>query len=184
MSQTISKESSFDGLYRTHHRTVLAYCARRANLSDAWDAAAETFLVAWRRLESVPRLNMEAERAWLLGVAYRVLSNQRRSGRRRAALAERVEREPVPTEASLDAAVIRTEEAQEVLEALTRVSSIDREVVQLTIWEELTPSQIAEVLGISRQAVDQRYSRAKRRIARALRGQEALSARVAGRGEA
>jgi DNA-directed RNA polymerase specialized sigma24 family protein len=48
------------------------------------DVAAETFQVAWRRLEAVP---FDAA-PWLYAVARRVLANERRAASRRAALPE------------------------------------------------------------------------------------------------
>ena len=159
-------ESAFERLYRDHHPAVLAYCARRGSLSDAWDAASEVFIVAWRRMDEVPA--GDDERPWLLGVAYRVLANQRRGSQRRSRLLERAaafgrSQPPWPEEQ-----LIMSEAASEVLEALARLKPTDREILQLATWEELSPVEIAAALGISRAAVDQRYSRAKRRLARQL----------------
>ncbi len=155
----------FERLYAVHHRAVLAYCARRASRWDAWDAAAEVFVVAWRRIEDIPPA--DEARAWLIGVAFRVLANQRRSAGRRARLLERASRDrawaPMP-----DEQLLRNEEERELIEALSRLNRTDREIIQLNLWEELSPGEIAAVLGISRVAVDQRYSRAKRRLARQL----------------
>jgi RNA polymerase sigma factor (sigma-70 family) len=156
------EESVFQRTYAMHHRRVLAYCARRASRADAWDAAAEVFLVAWRRLDQVP--SPDDALPWLLGVARRVLANQRRTEGRRRRLIERV----AATGDGVfwpDDIVVRDEEAAHVLDALSRLRSIDREILQLALWEELNPSEIAEVLEISRAAVDQRFSRAKRRLA-------------------
>jgi RNA polymerase sigma factor (sigma-70 family) len=164
-ARIIGREVPFERLYAAHHRAVLAYCARRASRWDAWDAAAEVFVVAWRRLDEVPPA--DEARAWLIGVAFRVLANQRRSAGRRARLFERASREdawaPMP-----DEQLLRNEEDREVIQALSRLSRTDREIVRLTLWDELSPSDIAGVLGISRDAVDQRYSRAKKRLARQL----------------
>jgi RNA polymerase sigma-70 factor (ECF subfamily) len=161
------RNASFELLYASHHRAILAYCARRCPRWDAWDAAAEVFVVAWRRLDDIPR--PEEARAWLIGVAYRVLANQRRSAGRRARLFERASRDrawaPMP-----DEQVLRNEEDREVLEALARLSRTDREIVQLAMWEELSASDIAVVLGLSRAAVDQRFTRAKKRLAHQLEG--------------
>lgn len=159
------EERAFEALFADHHRTVLAYCARRAPRWDAWDATAEVFLVAWRRIDEVPP--GDQARAWLFGVAYRVLSNQRRSSVRRMRLAERAASSGVAPQWP-DEVVVQSEEAEEVNQALKRLRPIDREILQLTLWEELSPVEIAEVLGVSRAAVDQRYSRAKRRLAQEL----------------
>jgi DNA-directed RNA polymerase specialized sigma24 family protein len=96
----------FDLLFDQHRRAVLAYALRRVDdPADAADALAETFLVAWRRLDDVPT-GADA-RPWLLAVARRVVSNQRRGARRRVGLADRLAQElsahrpPVPTESDL-----------------------------------------------------------------------------------
>jgi RNA polymerase sigma-70 factor (ECF subfamily) len=52
----------------------------------AKDVAAETFLIAWRRLEDVPR----EPAPWLLGVARKVIAGQLRTDARRDALAARL----------------------------------------------------------------------------------------------
>jgi RNA polymerase sigma-70 factor (ECF subfamily) len=166
-SRSTDQDAAFEALYSAHHRAVLAYCARRASRWDAWDAASEVFAVAWRRFGDVPAT--DEARAWLLGVAYRVLANQRRSGRRRRRLIQRAARAGDDGTLSPDAQLIRNKEEADVIAALSRLRPLDREILQLTLWEELSPVEIAVVLGISRAAVDQRYCRAKRRLARELK---------------
>ena len=165
-SRTTDKDAAFEALYAAHHQAVLGYCARRAPRSEAWDAASEAFLVAWRRFEDMP--SSDEARAWLFGVAYRVLANQRRSAQRRRLLARRAAGAVLDPPPLPDAQVVRNEEELEVIEALSRLRPLDREIIRLTLWEELSPVSSAEVLGLSRGAVDQRYSRAKRRLAKEL----------------
>jgi RNA polymerase sigma factor (sigma-70 family) len=172
MTRSDSRHADFERLYASHHRDVLAYCARRTSRPDAWDAAAEVFVVAWRRLDEVPP--SDEERAWLLGVAYRVLANQRRAERRRRRLGRRAAGVAGETVPSPDELLVRTEESQRVIDALARLRGPDREIIQMTLWEELTPAEIAEALGISRGAVDQRFYRAKRRLASELQRRRAL----------
>ena len=160
-------QTAFERLYETHRRAVLAYCLRRADRSDAHDAVAETFAVAWRRMDVVPK--GDETLPWLYGVAYRTLGNLHRSTRRRRKLAERLSgtglaSPPIP----LDTQVVRSAEAQTVLEAMTRLKPSDRELLRLTIWEELPREQVAKVLGISREAVNQRFVRAVKRMGKEL----------------
>jgi DNA-directed RNA polymerase specialized sigma24 family protein len=97
----------FDVLFEACRSDIVAYCGWRAgSRSDAEEAVAEVFLTAWRRLDDVPR--GEAARVWLYATARRVIANQRRSTRRRAALTERIalaappqEYEPTDPEESL-----------------------------------------------------------------------------------
>jgi RNA polymerase sigma-70 factor, ECF subfamily len=85
----ISPEERFAALFDRTHRPLLAYAVRRvADPADAADIVAETFLVAWRRLDEVPP--DEQARPWLFGVARRVLANYYRGEHRRHALGERL----------------------------------------------------------------------------------------------
>lgn len=157
-------EAHFERLYSQHGRVVLAYAVRRtSDVQDAADVLAETFLVAWRRLEEVPP--GEETRLWLYGVARRVLANQQRSERRRERLAERLRHE-LPD--ALTAAPTPTAEAGDIRTALAGLGTEDREILRLSGWEELAPNEIAAVLGISQIAARSRLHRARRRLRSAL----------------
>ena len=52
--------------------------------------------------------------------------------------------------------------------ALAQLRALDREIVQLWAYEELTPSRIAEVTGLSANAVSIRLHRAKKKLAARL----------------
>lgn len=47
-------EAQFSRLYTQHYARVASYAARRIDADTARDVAAETFLVAWRRLSAIP----------------------------------------------------------------------------------------------------------------------------------
>ncbi len=165
-AQPLTPEDGYEALYARHYRQILAYCGRRLPSDDTLDAVADTFLVAWRRRDEIPA--GDAERAWLYGVAFRVVSNYRRSARRRRRLNERVERLRAPTPEEPDGQVLRREADRRVIAALGRLAPLDREVLLLRLWEELPSAQIAAALGISDAAVRKRTSRARRRLARQL----------------
>ena len=76
----------FERIYRENFRAVLRFAALRIDPERAKDVAAETFLVAWRRFDDVPA----EPRAWLLGVARKVIAGQFRTETRRDALAARL----------------------------------------------------------------------------------------------
>jgi RNA polymerase sigma-70 factor (ECF subfamily) len=117
---------------------------------------AEVFLAAWRRLDEVPA--GDAARAWLYAAARRVLANQRRSTRRRAALAERLAPEAAREESP------RESEESLVREALRRLGPLDREVLLLSEWEGLSPAQIASVVRCPKATARTRLYRARRRF--------------------
>lgn len=49
-----TRDERFEGLFGENYPAVRAYALRRAPHDVAQDVAAETFLVAWRRLDEVP----------------------------------------------------------------------------------------------------------------------------------
>lgn len=151
-------------LYQQHAGSITAYALRRAGGADAADVVADTFMVAWRRYDEIP--DEPNTLPWLYGVARRVLANQRRSTRRRGRLHERLRDEFVEHEATSDRS-IATDSFQCVATALTRLSDDDAELLRLTAWEGLSPTEIATVLEVDAGAVRQRLRRARTR----LRGQ-------------
>jgi RNA polymerase sigma-70 factor (ECF subfamily) len=151
-------ERRFRALFDTHRRLVLGYALRRVDEpADAADVVAETFLIAWRKLGDVPE--GEAARAWLLGVARRVLANQRRGERRRTGLADRLAGEL----ATLPAPVV-PERDEVVRRALAQLADEDRELLLLAGWEGLSPSEIAAATGTLAVTVRSRLHRARRRL--------------------
>lgn len=158
----LDRRLTFDRLYELHARSVLAFALRRtASPEDAEDVAAETFIVAWRRDDRVPPV--EAALPWLYGVARRVIANQRRASDRRRRLVERLAERP-----SSDERLIVGSGGTRALAALERLGAEDRELLKLVAWEGLRNTEIAEVLGITTNAVAIRLHRARRRYERAL----------------
>ncbi|HEY6629161.1 MAG TPA: sigma-70 family RNA polymerase sigma factor [Acidimicrobiia bacterium] len=158
-----NEEARFADLYRRHGKQLHAYCLRRTSGSNAADAVAETFLVAWKKIEMVPE--GEAALAWLYAVAYRVLSHQWRHKARSRRLIERLsgltDSEPPPP----DVLLVRSEEYRMVVKASSRLKPIDQEILRLTLWEELSHADVGVVLGIEASAVKQRAYRARRNLA-------------------
>lgn len=152
-------QNRFDRLFDDYHQAIYRYCVRRLGRVDADDASAEVFAVAWRRIDDVPE--DEATRAWLFGVAYRVVGNQFRSARRRTGLSRRiaVHRIEEPHEV-IDA----NPTADRVLEALSSLGYDDAEILRLSVWDGLSRTEIAHVLKIKENAVDQRLHRARARL--------------------
>ena len=159
------RKAAFERLFSAHFRTVVAYARRRAAPAEADDAVAETFLVAWRRLEDVPA---DAS-AWLLGVARRVLANQRRAAARRSALAADVAHTTAP---ELRPAAT----AAPVMQAIATLPERDRAALLLAAWEGLSTAEIAVALGCSRAAAKVRLHRARRKLRRSLDEREDFGA--------
>jgi RNA polymerase sigma-70 factor (ECF subfamily) len=158
---TTSPLARFDAIFSAHQRHVLAYAMRRTQtLADAEDVAAETFTVAWRKMDTVPA---EEPLPWLYAVARRVLANHRRGNGRRERLAALLRVDDIATP-------LRAGEDHDgpAFVALASLPPADQELLRLVAWEELGNQQIAAVLGITANAVAIRLHRARARFADAL----------------
>ena len=157
--------AGFEQLFRDTRTDLLAYIMRRSqSAEDAADVLAQTYLIAWQKLDAIP--TGERARLWLFGVARNLLlrgGSRRRSGH---ALDERLAselRSAHPLHASVD-----DERSSALGAALASLSERDREILMLTGWEGLTPKQIAAVVGTPVNIVRVRLHRARTRLKRDL----------------
>jgi RNA polymerase sigma factor (sigma-70 family) len=162
-----SRGDRFERLFRDSYPLVRAYALRRAAPDAAQDVVAETFLVAWRRLDDVPPDAMP----WLYGTARRVLANQRRSAARGVALEERLSGalgaggSPDLGDSVADAELLRL--------ALAKLSDRSREALMLVAWEGLDGARAARAAGCSKAAFAVRLHRARAQLAGELASLEA-----------
>lgn len=166
MVQLPSDDERFRSLFDSYALAVERYCLRRLPQDAAVDAAADVMLVAWRRISDVP--DGEASKLWLYGVARRVVAEAQRSRRRRGRLVAKVGGTVQRSEEGPEVQVVQRAEDQELLEAMGRLKDMDREILQLRIWEELARSEVASLLSISEAGVDKRFGRALKRLRRSL----------------
>ena len=158
--------NDYERLYREHARAIHAYCLRRTSPEDAKDATADVFVVAWRRYDEVPP--GDDALPWLYGVARNVLRDRSRSRRRHARLVTKVASTTGGSVEGPERQVVRWSEHEAVLAAIERLPGKDREVLRLVEWEGLSRDQVAEMMFVSRSAIDKRIARAHRKIARIL----------------
>lgn len=120
-------------MFRTYHAAILRYSRRRADAQTAEEVVAETFAVAWRKLDRVP----EGRRTlpWLYAVAGNELSVRRRRAssedRKLSSFAVRAE---LVTPGFADALT----EADLVRRSLAALDPRDREFLRLHAWEGLS----------------------------------------------
>jgi RNA polymerase sigma factor (sigma-70 family) len=155
-----ARRARFDRLFDQHYPVVRAYVVRRSAPAIVDDTLSETFLVVWRRIDAVP----DDALPWLLGVARRVLANQRRAEARRGllidALGGLLPREPISEPAN--------EVFGELGAAIATLSAREREALLLVAWEGLEPDRAARVVGCAPAAFRARLYRARRRLAAEL----------------
>ena len=159
-------EAHFRQLFEETRRDLLAYALRRTRApEDAADVIAETYLIAWRKFESLPS-GGEA-RLWLYGVARNVI---RRGASREHGL------EAVVDRLAAELRAVRTaentaddEQTASLRSAVMTLPKSQREVLLLTAWEGLTPKEISVVTAVPVNLVRVRLHRARSRLKRELR---------------
>src|SRR5262245_57789555 len=148
---------------------------------DPADVIQETFLEAWQHLADYLGQPSMPFFLWLRGIAGNKLrelhrhhlGTQMRDARREVALYHGAM--PETTSAALAAqllghasrpseAAIQAETRIRLQEALNSMDPLDREVLALRHFEQLTPAETARVLGIKEKAAGMRYVRALRRL--------------------
>ncbi|WP_369372911.1 RNA polymerase sigma factor [Promicromonospora sp. Populi] len=155
MPGTLTPERT-EELFAAHATAVYRYARSRLPAAETDDVVAEVFAIVWRKGE-LP----DNPRAWLLGVARRVMANQARARHRRIALVERVRAHPEP--AGQDE-VRLTGELDELRRAMALLRPADREVIALLGAAELSTAEVAQVMGCTTAVAATRVHRARRRL--------------------
>jgi RNA polymerase sigma factor (sigma-70 family) len=154
------REERLSALFRRHADDIHAYASWRVGRQDAADVVSEVFLVAWRSLD---RVRVGEERGWLFGVARTVVLARRRQGAAAAALDERMVNSVAahdPPDRLADDVALR----DQVRRALDTLGERDREVLVTAAWFDLTPTEAARALGVSRPTYAVRLHRARNRF--------------------
>lgn len=151
----VSDTERFRVIYDAHHAAICAYFARRVARDEVEDLAAETFVVAWRKL---PR-RIEHPLPWLYAVAGKVLANHRRKAARRGIF---------PADPATGDPAERVGGDRGLARAFAELSERDREAICLVAWEGLSTADAARAAGCSAATFAVRLSRARGRLARAL----------------
>jgi RNA polymerase sigma-70 factor (ECF subfamily) len=138
-----ARESQFEVVYRECLRDVKTYACSHVGRGDADDVVSATFMSVWQRLDEVP---WPSRRAWVLGVCRNHCRNRWRTDRRFAALVDEITTVRPPSAGEPGGA--DTDVTSAVALLLPLLSVDDRELLVLTAWLELTPAEIAEVLGV------------------------------------
>ena len=139
-------------LFERHYPAIARFFHNKVNEAVQEDLIHETFLAC---LKSAARFRGKASfRAFLFGIAHHVLSEHlRRLGRRQARLGTETDVDVDETPAvsfglSPIAIAVQHEEQRLLLEGLRRIPLIYQIALELHYWEELTATEIAEVLGV------------------------------------
>jgi RNA polymerase sigma-70 factor (ECF subfamily) len=166
----LGEPGAFDALVARWHPALWTY-ARRITGSD--DAAADAVQEAWLRVvRGLPRLRDPGRiRAWIFGIARRVLMDRLRAQYAAPAMADV---DMAHIDGAIESAAARdAEEASEALHAaLETLPVVEREVLVLFYLRELSLAEIGGVLGIPAGTVKSRLFRSRNMLREKLSSKE------------
>ncbi len=158
-------------LVQTYQTSVFGLCYRKlGDVTEAEDAAQETLVKAVMNLHTFEL--GRPFKPWLLRIASNECIDRLR--RRRPVLSLDAMGESGAWEwhagqsPNPEAELIRAEQRAQVRQLLDHLSDIDRTLVSLFYWENLSYAEIAEVTGLTIPAIKSRLFRARRAMASAL----------------
>jgi RNA polymerase sigma-70 factor (ECF subfamily) len=157
----VTDAERFEALYRAHYAAIVRFVHRRADAASVEEIVAETFAIAWRRLDDVPADPLP----WLYVVARHGVLGARRAA---ASAREKASNAAAVTVQNGRDPAVAFAERDRVLRAFATLSEHDREALRLIAWEGLDHGAAARAAGTSRVAFTMRASRARRRLAAAL----------------
>jgi RNA polymerase sigma factor (sigma-70 family) len=163
----LGERDAFDALIARWHQPLWRH-ARRVTGDD--DVASEVTQDVWLRvLRGIGRLREPARlRAWLFGVAHRVLMDRLRL---KYSTPDTIDVDDVEL-AGADAPDDLEHDLDAMQDALARLPIVEREVLTLFHLRELTLAEVGESLGVPVGTVKSRLFRARRLLRRELDGSD------------
>lgn len=145
----------FTAFYQRYYRLILTVAQQRLpSLTDAEDVTSEVFRIAWNYHDGGNELTLP----WLYQVLRNVVGNEYR----RAARANQFSQRYGPM--VLDSVVEHNDNAIQMRQAIQQLPEIDRELLYMSYWEDLTGQEIAAILRCSPVTVRVRLMRARKRL--------------------
>ena len=179
---SIDHAHRFEAVFEQYHRTIYDYLARSVGPDRADEYAGDVFVAAFAaRVRYDPELG--SVRGWLFGIAANIRRNRARSDWRSRRAWDRVGVERDTEEGGFDVvdeALDYGKELAWVAEFLRELSDIDRDVLVLYAWGELTYPEIAQALGVEVGTVRSRLARARGRLRELISGSGEVLDRRAG----
>jgi RNA polymerase sigma-70 factor (ECF subfamily) len=161
----------FAAVFDRHAPVIYRYLLRRVGRGSADDLVAETFLVAFAKRRSYDPRRPDA-RPWLYGIATNVVAQHRRDEVRWCRLLATACDEPeTPGHADRVVADATAGSVRSLLaKALAGLAGVDRDVLLLVAYEELSYEEVARALAIPVGTVRSRLHRARAQLREALAG--------------
>jgi len=155
--------AAFGAIVRAHQAAALRLATIICGDStEAYDIVQDSFVKAFHAL---PRMrSTESLRPWMMRIVANQSKNARRSRARRDARVERQIRMRVDDAPTTDDVVLTTVAAEQLVDAVGRLSADDRHVIACRYFAGLNEAETASALGVARGTVKSRTARALARL--------------------
>lgn len=162
LSRARHEPAAFEPLVDRHSAALHAYLLRRCGPA-ADDLLSEVWLTAYARRADFRVMETGTVRGWLFGIA----RNHALAHWRRNAPPPAPDSAPRGDDDTWDAVDARLDAARlrpALRAALRELPAAEREVLVLTAWEQLTPAEAAQTVGITAGTARSRLHRARSRM--------------------
>ena len=138
------------------------------------DCVNDVFLSVWQNAHQFNG-NPEEFKKWIgMITKYKAIDMYRSMERQQSREKGNEQMESIPGESDLQQQLLKKEEKNELLFAISQLEVMDRDIFMLKYFLELANSEIAEALGITKAAVDNRLYRGKKKLAATIQLKERL----------
>ena len=161
MEQQSPNERRLEDWMRTYGTAILRTCfVILSDAREAEDAMQDTFLRAWRAMDTFEQRNGASVKTWLMRIAINVCRDYYKTAWMRH----------IDRSTSLDALPEqgREDAHSPVLAAVTTLKRHEKEAILLHYYQGLSLKETAKALGISESAVKQRMQRANQHLKQEL----------------
>jgi len=160
-------EEQLEALHPESYAWARACCGRRA------DEAEEVLQTVYLKIiEGKARFRGESSlKTWLFSVIRHTAAGYFRWRRIR----ERLRQDPQPSEETVETLAERRESAKNIVRALARISTRQRQVLELVFYHDMTVEEAAATLGLSVGSARVHYHRGKRRLAELLKEEKGVA---------
>ena len=170
MHSSLETPERFAVIFDRHGDAVHRFVGFRVRRSEIDDAVAEVFRIAFEKRSDFHFTALSA-RPWLFGIAVNVIRRSYRTEGRKRRLVERVTQRSVALMDPLLAVDDRLDASQAAVHLEAIIDGLndgERAVLLMTVWDELSPTEIADALSIPAATVRTRLFRARHALRRGL----------------
>jgi RNA polymerase sigma-70 factor (ECF subfamily) len=163
IAASLNDPRAFVIVFERHFDAIFRYLLRRVGRARAEELASETFTTAFAVRHRFDASAWGA-RPWLYGIAVNLLRHHYRSEERELRAYARSAVDPLGFDDSPLEHIEAEATAARVAEALAELTPVEREVLLLYAWADLSYAEIAQAIDVPVGTVRSRLNRARRHV--------------------